>query len=149
MLKLVEPFPSSLVGLVSVIHDALLAAVHAQPFGAVTVVDPLDAVELTVWLDGLIANVHGIAACVTVNVCPPIVSVPWRCDAFGFAATANDVEPLPLPLAPDVMVNHVVSLLAAVHAQPFGVVMLVEPLPPAATTDWLTGFSEKVQPAAA
>jgi hypothetical protein len=93
--------------------------------------------------------VQGAAACVTVNVWPPIVSVAMRCDAFGLAATLNDVEPLPLPLAPPVIVNHAESLLAAVQAHPLGAVTLVEPVPPADPIPWLVGDSANVQPVAA
>jgi hypothetical protein len=57
--------------------------------------------------------------------------------------------PLPLPLAPLVIVSQLVSLLLAVHAHPVGPFTLVEPVPPVATTDWLTGDSENVHEAAA
>jgi hypothetical protein len=149
ILNVAEPSPLPDVAPTSVSHDALLAAVQAQPAGAATVAKPLPAAAVALWLVGVIAYVHAAAACVTVKVCPPIVSVPTRCDPFGFAVTLNAVVPLPLPLAPLVIVNHVVSLLDAVHAQPFGAVMFVEPVPPAATTDWLAGDSENVQPSAA
>jgi hypothetical protein len=75
--------------------------------------------------------------CVTLNVCPPIDSVPSRVPP-GFAATLNATEPFPVPLAPDVMVIHE-TLLLAVHAQPLAVVTLTEPEPPAAGTVWLVG----------
>jgi len=74
----------------------------------------------------------GTAACVTVNVCPAIVRVPVRA-APAFAATANATVPLPLPVAPDVMVIHG-ALLLAVHAQPAVVVTSELPVPPAAAT---------------
>jgi len=93
--------------------------------------------------------VHAAAAWVTVKICPPIVSVPILCVPFGFAVTLKAVVPPPLPVAPLVIVSQVVSLLDAVQAQPFGAVMAVEPVPPAATTDWLPGESENVQPTAA
>ena len=56
----------------------------------------------------------------TVNGTPPIVSVPVR-DAPALAATLNVVVPLPVPLAPPVIVSQV-SLLVAVQLQPAAVV---------------------------
>jgi hypothetical protein len=55
----------------------------------------------------------GTAAWPTVNVSPPIVSVPDR-SAPPFGATLNDTEPLPVPDDPDVRVMND-ALLAAVH----------------------------------
>jgi len=63
----------------------------------------------------------------TVTVCPATVSVPFRA-APGFAATLNRTDPLPLPLAPEVMVSHDGALLAAVQAQVAG---------PVTVTVWL------------
>jgi len=62
-----------------VIHVALLVAVQLQPVPAVTVTVPVVATD-DVRFDevGAIVNVQGAPACVTVNVCPPIVSVPVR-----------------------------------------------------------------------
>ena len=91
---------------------------------------------------------HGAAACVTVNVCVAIVSVPVRADAFGFAATLKPTGPLPLPLTPLVTVIQF-SLLAADQLQPAPEVTFVEPAPPAATTDELFDAIPNVHPAAA
>ena len=72
------------------------------------------------------------------NVRPAIVSVPIR-SAPVFAAIVKSTAPLPLPLAPEVIINHV-ALLPAVHAQPAIVVTItVVPVPPAAPIDWLDG----------
>ena len=127
----------------------MLTPVHAQPVGAVTAVDPVPPAAATDWLAGLIAYVQGAAACVTENVCPPIVSEPLRCVAFGFAAALNATVPVPLPLAPLVTVSHDVLLLTPVHAQPAKVVTVVEPVPPAAATDWLVGLIAYVHAAPA
>ena len=81
------------------------------------------------------------AACVTLNVWPPIVSVPVRALVFGLADALNATVPAPLPLAPLVTVNHDVLLLTPVHAHPASVVTAVDPVPPLATTDWLVGSS--------
>jgi hypothetical protein len=86
----------------------------------------------------LIEYVQVAADCVTVNVRPPIVSVPERCDAVGFAATSNVVNPSPLPLAPPVTVIHA-ALLTADHEQPSGAVTDVDPLAVLAPTVWLVG----------
>jgi hypothetical protein len=77
-----------------------------------------------------------------------MVSVPVRADVLGLAATLKPTGPLPLPLAPLVTVIQL-SLLAADHAQPVPDVTLVDPVPPAATTDKLFDEIANVQPAAA
>ena len=84
---------------------------------------------------------HDAAACVTLNVWPPMVSVPVRALVFGLADALNATVPAPLPLAPLVTVNHDVLLLTPVHAHPAGAVTAVDPVPPPATTDWLVGSS--------
>jgi len=63
-----------------------------------------------------------------VNVCPAIVSAPVRA-APAFAAAVNATVPLPLPVAPDVIVIHG-ALLLAVHRQPAVVVTFEVPVPP-------------------
>jgi hypothetical protein len=93
--------------------------------------------------------VHDAAAWETVNVWPPMVSVPVRADVFGLAAALNATVPFPLPLAPLVTVNHDVLLLTPVHAHPAGDVTAVDPVPPPATTDWLVGEIANVHDAAA
>ena len=128
-LKPTVPPPFPLAPLVTVSQEVLLLTpVHAQPVGAVTVVDPVPPADAIDWLAGLIAYVHGAAACVTENVWPAIVSEPLRCVAFGFAAALNATVPVPLPLAPLVTVSHDVLLLTPVHAQPANVVTVVEPV---------------------
>ena len=81
-----------------------------------------------------------VAACVTENVWPPMLIVPVREVVFGFDEALKATVPLPLPLAPLVTVSHDVSLLTPVQAQPVGAVTAVEPVPPAAATDWLAGL---------
>ena len=83
---------------------------------------------------------QGAAACVTDNVCPPIVSEPLRWVPLGLAAALKPTVPPPLPVAPLVTVSHDVLLLTPVHAQPVGAVTAVDPVPPAAATDWLAGL---------
>jgi hypothetical protein len=92
-------------------------------------------------LAGAIENVHGgapAAACDTVNVLLAIVSVPLR-GGPAFAATANVVDPLPMPEAPVATVIHD-ALLVAVHRHPSCVVTDTGvPAPPVAATLWLLG----------
>ena len=72
-------------------------------------------------------------AWLTVNVWPPIVSVPVRGPLLVLAAALKLTVPLPLPLAPDVIVSQA-SLLVAVHAQP-PPPSRHRPVPPAAGDD--------------
>jgi hypothetical protein len=66
---LTVPFPLPLAPPVTVSQEvSLLTAVHEQPPDAVTAVDPVAAPATTDALVGAMLNVHGAAACVTVNV---------------------------------------------------------------------------------
>lgn len=99
---------------VIVIQLAVLAEVHAQPVGEVTSTVPFVRLDGAEMLVGEIVVVHGTASCVTFTVWPAIVSVPVRCPPV-FAAKASDTVPLPVPLAPLVIVTHEAAL-AAVHS---------------------------------
>ena len=70
------PLPAVIA--VMVIHVALLVAVQAQNVAAVTVTVPVIPADVAVADAGEIAGAQIAAACVTVNVLPPIVSVPVR-----------------------------------------------------------------------
>ena len=73
---------------VTVIQASLLAAVQLQPVPAVTVTVPVAAADVARFDEvGAIVNVHGAPACVTVNVCPPMVIVPVRDEVVVLAAT--------------------------------------------------------------
>jgi hypothetical protein len=72
---------------------------------------------------------------VTVNVLPPIVSVPLTGDVVVFAAAENPTVPLPDPDAPEVTVSQLALLELAVHAHPAGAVTPTLPVPPAAGSD--------------
>ena len=79
--------PLPVAPVLTVIQGALLAAVQAQPMAAVTATAPVPAADVTLAEAEEIVGAHGVAACVTVNVLPAIVSVPVR-DVFPvFAAT--------------------------------------------------------------
>jgi hypothetical protein len=54
-----------------------------------------------------------LSSCSTVAVFPATVNVPFR-GLSGFCAMLNVTVPLPVPLAPDVIVIHD-TLLTAVH----------------------------------
>jgi hypothetical protein len=125
----VTPSPLPLAPEVMVIHVALLAAVHAQPVAVVTLTEPDPPLAGTLCEVGLRVNEQP-ELCVTVNVWPAMVNVPVRCGPV-LAATENCVEPLPVPLAPVVIVIQV-ALLAPVQAQSLAVVTLTEPPPPLA-----------------
>jgi hypothetical protein len=132
-LKLTVPAPLPLEPLVIVNHVSLLDAVHAQPFGPPTLVDPDPPAADTDWLPGDNVKVHDAAACDTLYVCPAIVTVPARGVVLGFAAMLNVVDPLPDPLEPPVSVIHD-ALLVEVHAQPVSVVTAAEPVAAPAPT---------------
>src|SRR5262249_3798284 len=126
-------------------------AAHVRP--------PPDAVTPTVPLpaaapgDALVAsnvNVHGAPACVTVKVCPAIVSVPVRGVVVRFAATAYPTVPLPVPLDPGSAVNHVGALLVAVQVQlPTDAVTPTVPVVAAAPGDTLVASNVNVHGAPA
>lgn len=80
----------------------------------------------------------------TVKVRPAMVSVPDR-EGPVVDATVKLTVPSPLPLAPAVTVIHD-ALLFAVQVQPPPEVTLVDPFPPPAGTDWLSGDTVKAQP---
>lgn len=137
------PLPLPLPPLVIVIHDAWLAAVHAQPASAVTVTVPVPPDDGTDSVCGAAENVQPWPW-LTVIVCPATISVPERAGPLVPATLAVTV-PLPLPLAPLAMVIHG-TWLAAVQAQPASVVTVTLPLPPADATDSVCGATEKAQP---
>lgn len=77
-----------------------------------------------------------VAACVTVKGIPAMVIVPVRWLVEVLAATEKLTTPLPLPLAPLVMVRKL-ALLVAVHAQPLVAVTLMLPVLALALKLWL------------
>jgi hypothetical protein len=143
-LNVTAPFPLPVAPVVTVIHELLLVAVHAQPFAVKTETEkPFPPPAATDCEGGLSEKEHG-AAWLTVNVSPAIVSVPVRAMPV-FAATLYPTDPLPLPLLPEVTVSHE-ALLLAVHVQPLAVVTATERLlPPPATTDWVVGLMKEAQ----
>ena len=123
--------PLPLAPLLIVSHDALLVAVQLQPVPAVIPTVPAPPDELKFEVVGEIVNVHGAPAWVTVKVCPPIVIVPVRDVVPVLAATLYATVPLPLPVAPLVIVIHD-ALLVAVQLQ---LAPLVTPTVPVVAAD--------------
>jgi hypothetical protein len=134
MLNDAVPLPELLAPAVTVIHVALLTVVHAQPVAAVTVAEPVPPLAPIDCEVGEIVGAHGAAASFTVNVFPPIVSVPLRAVVDGFAVALNATDPLPLPDPPDVIVSQV-ALLVFVHAHPVAALTVTVPVPPVDAID--------------
>ena len=106
--------------------------------GVVTAIVPLPPAGASAMVRGLTVNVQAAAASVTVNVLPAIVSVADLADVAVLAAAVYPTLPLPLPLAPLVIVTHDAPLVA-VQVHPAVVVTVTVPVPPAAGSDWLAG----------
>lgn len=138
--KPTDPLPDPDAPDVTVIHGAFDVAVHAQPPAAVTLTDPVPPAAGTAWLVDPIEYEQVNASCVTVKVWPSTVIVPDR-DAPLFAATEKLTVPLPLPDPPPVTVSQF-ACGDAVHVQPFRVVTLKLPVPPAADAVWVDGEIE-------
>jgi hypothetical protein len=116
-----------------VIQLSFSDAVQPHEPAAVTVTVPLPPSFGNDADMGEMEKVQTNASCVTVNVCPPIVSVPVRDDPL-LAAIVKLTVPLPLPVGPAVIVSQLTPG-AAVHAQPLPAVTVTDPVPPLATTD--------------
>jgi hypothetical protein len=82
---LTVPLPLPLAPDVTVIHDALLTAVHPHPLPAVTVTLPDPPLDPTLCDVGDALKPHTPAS-VTVIVCPATVNVPLRAAADVLAA---------------------------------------------------------------
>ena len=136
------PLPLPVAPPVTVNHPvSLLTPVQAHPVDAVTFVEPVAVPAAIDWLGGEMEYIHCAPACVTLNVWPPMVSVPVRALVSGLAAALNATVPLPVPLAPLVNVNHDVLLLTPVQGHPVGAATPVEPVPPVDAMDWLGGVN--------
>jgi len=87
-LNVTDPLPVPLAPDVMVIQSALDVATQPHPVPAVTVTVPLVAADVVRFTEtGEIATVQAAPACVTVKVCPPIVSVPLRDEVPVFGST--------------------------------------------------------------
>src|SRR3954465_12280702 len=133
------PLPLPLAPLVTVSHGAAVAAVQAQPAELVTATLAESPAASALKLGGAIEYVHVAAAWLTVKVWPAMVAVPVRVVVAVLAATLIATVPLPLPLAPPGPVSHGAAL-AAVQAQPIGLVAATLAAWPAATALALVGL---------
>ena len=124
-------------------HAALLVAVQPQELPlVVTVTAPLPPEAPNDADAGLrLVTVHAEPSWVTVWVWPPAVIVAERLAAFALADTLYAISPVaPVPVEPDVIVNHA-ALLVAVQLQELPLVVTVTaPLPPLAPYDALAGL---------
>ena len=118
------PLPLPLAPPLMVSQAALLVAAHVQPVAAVTTVLDDPAAEVSVAEVGDTPKVHAAPSWITETVWPATVNMPLRCDVEGLAVALNVTVPLPLPLAPPLMVSQV-ALLLAVHVHPVAAVTAV------------------------
>lgn len=84
------PAPAPVAPLDNVIQLAVVVAVRADwhPPGVAPIkIAPVPPSDVKLWLEGLMLNVHGVPACVTVNVFPATVSVPVRVSGSVLAST--------------------------------------------------------------
>jgi hypothetical protein len=123
-----------------VIHGALVVALHAQPVNVVKVTVPAPPPSVNDCVAGLAVYVQVPPAWVIVNGSPPIVSVAVRGLVVPLAATEYPTVPLPLPLAPLVIVTHGADE-AAVHAQPPSAATATVPVVVVAGTDAPAGVN--------
>lgn len=131
-LRTTVPAPAPPAPEVIVSHDALLVALHVQLAAVLTARFSIPPAGGTDWVVGVTPKVQASdAAWATVTVCPAIVNVPVRLAADAFAAAEKVAVPLPVPVAPPVIVSHP-ALLIAFHAQPEPPDTVTLPLPPVA-----------------
>lgn len=126
----------------SVIHDALALAVHWQL--AVVVMDtffdpPPPAGEMLV---GDTLKEHDTPACVTLTVCPPMVTLAVRDELEVFAEAVTAIDPFPLPLAGLTVIHPAPD--EAVQEHPAGRDAATVLLAPPATKDSDVGDREVV-----
>lgn len=113
---LTAPLPVPELAPPKVSQAALLNDVQAQPVAVVTDTDVVSPAAGELRIVGVRPKVHAVvAACVTVSVSPPMVTVPVRC-APVLPATTTVTVPSPVPEAPAVTISQF-ALLAAVQAQ--------------------------------
>lgn len=140
------PLPDPVALPVMVIQAALVVAVQAHPAAVVIENDPLVPATGTACSVGAIAYEHEpvAAACVTETVWPAIMIAPVRWAVVVFGATVKVRVPFPASLVAPVSVIHGV-LVNELHAHPAAVVIVTEPVPPAAGTDCDIGLRLYVQ----
>lgn len=125
-----EPGPLPCAPEVMVIHDALLFAVHVQPFNVDTAMLAVFASELTVWAPGIVMR-HGAASCITRTWSSLTTMSPSRTEGALFAAARNARLPLPCPDVGEISEIHA-GWLDTVHAHSGCAVNAIVPDPPSA-----------------
>src|SRR5260370_23755997 len=112
------PVPLPLWPEIMPIHGTVETAVQLQAASAVTCTVAFPADDKNDWLLGERLYEHDVTApsWVTVNVLPPMVRLPLREVLDVFASTVKVTAPLPLPVAPEMIVIQG-TMLVAVHAQ--------------------------------
>jgi hypothetical protein len=131
-----SPLPVPLAPDAIVSHGALLAAVQAQPAGAVTATRPVPPAAGCDADSGEIENTQP-GDCVNVMRCPATVVVPVR-EGPEVAATSHVMLPLPLPDdAPCGTIQDTSDV--ELHGQPLPVVTVTVTAPPSAPTDGVAG----------
>jgi hypothetical protein len=148
MLNVTAPMPDPVAPAVTVIHGVVVVAVHGQDVPVMTLSVRLLAVASTAKLTGVTVEAQPVAACVTVTVWPAAVNVPVRGLPVAFCAMENVTEPIPEPLAPDVIVIHGV-VVVAVHGQDVPETTLNVRLVAIASTAKLLTDTVPMQPVAA
>ena len=134
-LTLTLPLPVPLAPAVTVSHGAALVAVHAHPLAVVTATVLVVPVACSVRFVGLMAYVHADApTCVTVTVCPAIVSVPLRPEVAVLAVAAKATGLEPVAGIADVIVSQLASA-TAVHPHAAPAVTVIEPVDAAEPSD--------------
>jgi hypothetical protein len=115
----------------TVIHGAIVVALHEQPASVVTLTlrcPPAAAIESRVRLSW---NWQGAPACVTATLSAPMAIDPVRADGIGFADTVYGTVACPCPLRSPVIETHGASV-AIDHVQSRAVEIVTVPGPPAA-----------------
>jgi hypothetical protein len=148
-LNATEPLPVPVAPAWTLIHDALLVAVHWHEPPAVTVTGaPAPPAAPMFWPVGEIVALHaggggggaGVVtpACVMVGRWLTTEIVPVRASPW-LGATVKLTRPVPVPVADDVSVIQPTST-TAVHAQSLAVAVIARlPAPPLAPTLWFDG----------
>jgi hypothetical protein len=139
----IVPLPFRLPPPLTVIQDALLAALHSHPAAVVTATVAEPPVCATECDSGLMLKRHP-RAWLTVKTCSPIRRVPGR-DGPSQTSTRNATVAGPVPDDTDVIDIHAFSLCAD-HGQAASVVTLIVPDPPWAAMAWVVGAMARLQP---
>jgi hypothetical protein len=137
--KLTVWVPVALAG-TPVIHAGTPLLVQPQLARVLTVKELAPPAADALWLFGLRENVHAAAACVTLNVCPPILMLALRGLGLLFVATMKLMVVVPVPVAGTPVIHGGTPLLLQV--QPAAVFTANELAPPAAVALWLPGARE-------